>query len=330
MIPSLGAAESYGLEVGQLAQTRSAQIFECKKYEQMMDVWLTEAGQDYKNDFVAQQLIMQCIEKKIEVLVVLALSPIGGFHLTVLRNIGIKLVHWFYEDARLVEYWKDLAPAYDLWCGIQKGEVPNWISGAGGNYKYLAMAPSLRFQKACEARSFLTSTESSDIGFIGVPTKARVEILERLQRLGYSLALGGEGWSNVTGALKSSVFIPDWASPEQSVELYKSCKVLLNLNAMGFANGTSEYDYESQISPRVFELALMGKPVISQNLAAHKGDLENMGCLLFSNELELELCVKSALSGLRESVQDSKYYVLREHHFETRLDCLENWVFELG
>jgi hypothetical protein len=54
-----------------------------------------------------------------------------------------------------------------------------------------------------------------------------------------------------------------------------------------------------------------------------------MGCTLFSNMLELELFMKLALSDHKENNQDSKYYVLREPHFETRLDCLENGLFEL-
>lgn len=66
-----------------------------------------------------------------------------------------------------------------------------------------------------------------------------------------------------------------------------------------------------------------------QNLALHKSDLKNMGCTLFSNMLELELFMKLALSDHKENNQDSKYYVLREPHFETRLDCLENGLFEL-
>lgn len=327
-VPPDGAARETGFETAAAFESvlgrDSCKVFDSRKYLEFFHRQLKIPEETLVVDLFNQALAVQCLDfgaGYARNCLVCALCPVTLFTLNLFRSHGVKTCHWFYEDYRKALYWKYMLAGYDHFFAIQKGPIPEACRQAGSAYSYLPTATAAG--NCCAPDAPLTATKDSgdrqnDIAFIGIPSLYRIEVLEYLAGLGFSLQIAGFGWDRYNGPLKASVVNNFWTGPSQALGLLKKSKVGINLSIT-----PPDADRQNtHVSPRVFDVLASGCVLVTEDVPLTAETLKNLHYHTFTDKQDAGRRISEILSGMdREKAffESNRGAICREHSYENRV-----------
>lgn len=325
-IPPMGAAREVALSAGRAFSSLGipAVTFDYGSYQKLFDEFMPTADDTLRTDIINQSLIVKALDHDAQVLLVNALTPISLFTLHLLRRQGITTVHWFYEDYRRAVYWQEILGGYNIFCAMQRGPLPQACAKTGTHFLFLppAVEPAL-------ARTSPEIPATVDVAFIGIPSPYRIELLEFLLREGVSLALAGHGWSAYHGPLEASIVHRTWTDRDTANRIYSSARAGLNLSVDRPIPG----DQDTHVSPRVYELALAGLPIISENVPLLSESTFGLKVSTFATTNELAALVKFHCAAPARPATASSDENIRAvtalHTYEQRIRVLVDQTYRI-
>jgi spore maturation protein CgeB len=264
-------------------------------------------------DLLNQSLVVSCLDFSATHLLVMALSPITLFTLNLLRKLGVKTMHWFFEDYRKATYWKDVLPGYDHFCAIQRGPLPDACKRSNSTYHFLPTATDLTNARPFDNRSF-------DVGFIGIPSRYRIAVLEFLLQKGLTIAIGGSGWSAYRGPLQKSILSSLWVTEDESYKIMGRSKIGINLSV------DEPIDREIvHISPRVYDILAAGCVLVSENAPLLFESIPGCNFHTFDSPDQAYVTIRKVLveyPALAETIEKNRQIVIKNHTFAQRVETL--------
>lgn len=321
-LPPYGAARQAAFHVvaefGKKLHASAVHTFDCKKYLDAFNALLKTPDETIAVDLLNQSLIVQSLQYRTTHLLVMALSPITLFTLNLLKMQHIKTIHWFIEDYRSATYWQQILPGYDIFFAIQKGILPSICSKHHTRYDYLPTAAT----SVDTAQQPDNSLPRYDAAFVGIPSPYRITVLEYLLKHGISLSIAGEGWDCYSGPLSVCIKQATWTNAEQTATLLREASIGLNLS---FNEPCDTTGTDTQLSPRVFDILLYSKALLSENSALLQQTLHGCHYYTFSNKQEAVTITEKILRDQKEQnypdlVTATKNIVQQKHLWEHRVD----------
>jgi spore maturation protein CgeB len=205
------------------------------------------------------RLIACAAEFKPDLVLAVAQSPINNASVAKLRSAGITCAYWFVEDYRFKTYWPNKVPAFDFFFTIQRDDYlrSQFASLGYTNWHYLPLACEPTIHKPWNGDHSENQSYRCQLGFMGSPYRNRMSVFDRLTH--YQLAVWGQGWDEyeLSPALQASVREGKRRiTPEESVKIYSSADIVLNLHSSPFMDGINpDGDF---VNPRTFEIAGCG------------------------------------------------------------------------
>jgi len=281
---------------------------------------------DYVMTFIGsleKLLISQIVETKPDILLGIAQSPLFNERLLDdLRRSGIIALYWFVEDFRVLKYWRNIAPHFDIFFSIQTGAFVEALAEAGANnHYYLPVA----FDNNFEDLSFQSGT-LTPISFMGAPYPNRIRMFENLARH-YDLKIYGEGWDDhpIQGVTMSGRRV----SESEARSIYRNTGINLNLHSSMDRDAIGG-DF---VNPRTFELAGMGCFQLSDRRELLPSLYAEDEVVQFGDEAELTEKIDHYLEHedeRREIAVNARRKTLKNHLYEHRVVEIMNAVRELG
>lgn len=315
-LPPDGAARSVGTHVINAFKERlgaaACKTFDILAFRESYQKALKQPTNDMVVDLLNQSLAVSCFDFQTTHFLSLALCPITLFTLLLLRKHGITTIHWFYEDHRRAVYWKDVVAGYSHFCTIQRGPLPEACVKAGAAYHFLPTAT------AFPGATPLSHPRKYAIAFIGVPSRYRIAVLERLAQEGFSLAIAGSGWRRYAGILQKMIVNNRWTSDEESFRILSQAIIGINLSLDEPDDRT-----EVHISPRVYDILAAGALLVSEEVPLLAESLPGCSYHAFNTVDEACSVIKMLLSSYNSFTADSEHgrqTVLREHTYAKRVE----------
>ncbi len=273
VLPPEGAARQVGLDLRQAAlvseEAPDLKVFDTKGYLDGFAKLLREPDDDMRVDLMNQALIVAALDHQATHVLVLALAPLTVFTLRLLRQQGMKLVHWFIEDFRQAHYWQQVLPTYHAFCAIQRGPVAAACAKEGVTFKLLPTAAS---ETLLQRQPAAWQTRLLDLAFVGLPSPYRLRVLEALWQAGAKIRVGGTGWQHYHGPLSAVIAKADSMAPLETWTLLEQAKLGLHIPY-------EDPDVDrgnSHVSPRIYDLMALHCLPIVENGPMLKESLE--GC----------------------------------------------------
>jgi spore maturation protein CgeB len=194
-------------------------------------------------------------ETKPDMVLALAQAPLSGETLDRLTGRGIPVAFWFVEDYRVLTYWRDAAPHYSYFFGIQKEDFAGELAAAGvRNYSYLPTAAAPEVHAPMHLSRGETEEYGSDVSFVGAGYYNRRRFF--LGLLDYHFRIWGSEWP-LTPPL-GDIVQRDGARIDTgtTVRIFNASPVNLNLHSSLHHEGVvPSGDF---VNPRTFEIASCG------------------------------------------------------------------------
>lgn len=190
-----------------------------------------------------------------DLILALAQAPLTGPHLERLKALGVPLAFWFVEDFRTLKYWPRVAPHYDYFFCIQKGEFIERLAAAGSPFaSYLPQAADPSVHRPLDLTAAEREQYGAPVSFMGAGYPNRRKFFERL--LDTPLALWGTEWDLATPLGRRVRNANRRLAPEEYVKIFNATAVNLNLHSSLTSEGVDPVgDF---LNPRVFEIAACG------------------------------------------------------------------------
>jgi len=241
-------------------------------------------------EYLGQRLAATVLDYAPDLIVALAQAPIPETALRQLRQYGAPLLFWFVENHRTIGYWPQLAPLYDYFFCLQKGELLDRLADAGA--PYAGWLPQAADDEVCVPQTLSDAdrrTYGAPVSFFGAgyPNRRRF-FAEMLDLPG--LALFGSEWdlSSPLGQLVKNG--NRRMAPEEYVKIFAASAINLNLHSSLTATGIDPMaDF---VNPRTFEIPAAG----GFELVDMRDDLGAMF------DIGRELAVFTDIDDLREKI----------------------------
>ena len=323
LLPPEGAARQVATSLlnafKQKLPEKSLHYFDCKKYYSGFNTMLKNPEENMIVDLLNQSLIVQCIQYEITHILVPALCPVTLFTLTLIKKQKITSIHWFVEDYRRANYWKDILPGYSWFLAVQKGFIQEECRKNNCQFAYLPTAPSdesLKFK-----RLDTNLNKKTDIVFVGFPTPYRIEFLEYLLSQSFSLTIDGEGWDGYSGPLSDSIITGKWIDPQQAVQIMGSASIAINLS---YAKPSGDL-YDIQLSPRVYDILAMGTALLSEDVPLLHETVGDCHYYTFKNKEDAAGKIHQIISDLdkeniKNKIENNRSIILQNHTWEKRAE----------
>jgi spore maturation protein CgeB len=159
------------------------------------------------------------------------------------------------EDFELFGYWKGIAPHFDHFFVIQKGDFPEQLEAAGcQNHHYLPVAADPRIHQPLNLSPEDLSEFGSDLSHVGAGYYNRRQTFSKL--LDYDFRLWGNDWEG-SGPLTSCLQRNGGRlSTEDCVKVFNATRINLNLHSSTYHETVNPFgDF---LNPRTFEIAACG------------------------------------------------------------------------
>ena len=310
-VPPNGAARFVGQEIVkaflQLAESNSIKTFDCKIYLKAFSDLLKNKDDTMIVDLLNQSLIVQCLDFQATHVLVLALCPVTLFTLNLFEKMEIVTAHWFYEDFRRANYWKEVVGGYRYFFAIQKGPIIDECGKYGSHFAFLPTAAPLRDGGGRPSAPF-----SAEVAFIGIPSDYRVNFLEFLVSRGIRLAIAGQGWDRYRGMLSQFIVNNQWTDPEQASDILSTAYIGINLSVIDPGPDREN----THVSPRVFDVLLAGRALLTEDVALAREVLIGCAYHTFKNQEDAFDRVRDILAHWdNETVRAAKNAeILRQCH----------------
>ena len=228
-----------------------------------------------------------------ELIIVIAQAPLTPKVIQRIKGGGAFVSFWFVEDFRTLLYWREVAPYYDCFFTIQRGEFVDELKNNGvKNYYYLPQACSPDVHREIHLTEEDRRIYSSDISFMGAGYFNRRIFFQGLIDLDFKI--WGTEWDYLSPLVRCLQKNGERVSPEEYVKIFTASKINLNLHSSSYHE---EIDPAGDfVNPRTFELAACG----AFQLVDYRTELDS----LFKIGEEV-ICYRD-LRDLREKIQ---YYL---------------------
>jgi len=203
-------------------------------------------------NFASEAVIARCGEIKPDLVFALAQAPLTEASLQKLRENKIPTAFWFVEDFMVMDYWQRVAPFYDYFFTIQKGQFFESLKGIGvKNFSCLPLAASMDIHKKTEIAGDELSIYGSDVSFVGAGYYNRRKFFEGL--LDFDFRIWGNEWNLNSPLGRCIQRSGERMDTEDIVKIFTASKINVNLHSSTYHDGVNPYgDF---VNPRTFEIA---------------------------------------------------------------------------
>ncbi|MBF0633852.1 MAG: glycosyltransferase [Nitrospinae bacterium] len=272
------------------------------------------------SDYLGERIIARADHVRPDMILALAQAPMSPAVIERLKALDIPIIYWFVENHRATPYWKSLAPYYDYFFAMQKGEFLDDLARAGAPYAaYLPQAADPAIHHPARVTETDMEKYGSPLSFMGAGYPNRRKFFAGL--LDLPLAVWGTEWDLNTPLGQRVKNANRRMSPEEYVKIFLASGINLNLHSSLSHPGIDPM--KDFVNPRTFEIAACG----AFQLTDHRSELPEM--FRIGEEIEVfqtveELRDKIAYyltrPGEREKIAHAGMRrVLREHTFVHRL-----------
>jgi spore maturation protein CgeB/Flp pilus assembly protein TadD len=274
-------------------------------------------------DTIDEELMTAVDSYKPDLVLAIAQSPIHDHTVLKLKAKGIVVAYWFVEDYRFRQYWAKKAPLYDFFFTIQRNDYlkARFTTMNHLHWHYLPLGCDPKIHKSWKPSLSAQSPFNCQIGFMGAPYRNRIKVFETLSHL--DLGIWGEGWNSVKLSQGLKTRIREGSrriTPQESVKIYCSADIVLNLHSSALTDGISEAgDF---VNPRTFEVAACGGFQLTDN-RKELADLFSPGeeIVVFQDLEELPELIDYWLSHPHKRkmiAQKAQRRALRDHCYKLR------------
>lgn len=290
-----------------------------------------EQLRDMLVNYISETVVARVVEFKPDLVFSLAQAPLNISSLIKLKDNKIPTAFWFVEDYKLLKYWKEIAPLYDYFFAIQKGEFFEELKEIGvQHYSYLPLAASPEVHRELSLTEKEYTIYGSDISFVGAGYKNRRKFFEGLIDLDFKI--WGNEWDLNTILGRFIQRNGERIDTDEIVKIFNATKININLHSSPYLEGINPYgDF---VNPRTFEIAACG----GFQLVDYRSELPELfepgkEVVCISNIYDLRQKIKYYLNNPveREKIAlAGKERVLREHTYEHRMKSMLRFIFERG
>ncbi|VAX27369.1 Two-component response regulator W [hydrothermal vent metagenome] len=203
-------------------------------------------------NFVSETVIARCGEIKPDLVFALAQAPLTESSLQKLMDSKIPTAFWFVEDFRVMDYWQRVAPFYDYFFTIQKGQFFESLRGIGvKNFSSLPLAAAMDIHEKKELSGDELKIYGSDVSFVGAGYYNRRKFFEGL--LDFDFRIWGNEWNLNSPLGRCIQRSGERMDTEDIVKIFTASKINVNLHSSTYHEGVNPYgDF---VNPRTFEIS---------------------------------------------------------------------------
>lgn len=218
------------------------------------EVHRNQLKQLYSN-MLGESIVAMADDKAPDLILVMAQAPLDVATLARLRQLNKPIAFWFVEDFRTLKYWDRVAPYYDYFFTIQRGEFFDKLEKAGARRAaYLPQAASPASHHPIALTPEEKAVYGSDVSFMGAGYNNRKMFFNGL--LDYDFKIWGTEWDLTTAVGKSVQNANRRLTPDEYIKIFCASKININLHSSIMLSGIDPVgDF---VNPRVFELAACG------------------------------------------------------------------------
>jgi spore maturation protein CgeB len=240
--------------------------------------------QAFRSDLVAtvsRGVELLAKETRPDLVLALAQAPLLPDTLDRLAAMEVPTAFWFVEDHRVLTYWREVAPHYGYFFGIQKEEFAKELTGMGvSNYSYLPVAAAPEFHLPVALSPGELGEYGSPLSFVGAGYYNRCNLFKGLAD--YPFRIWGSDWPISPPLDRLIQLNGKRIDTETCVRIFNASAVNLNLHSSLCHEGVvPDGDF---VNPRTFEIAACGafQLVDRRSLLGElftEGEMEQFGTL---------------------------------------------------
>ena len=278
--------------------------------------------------FMGQFIAAKAADFNPDLILALAQAPLTPESISTLKKLNIPIAFWFVEDFRTLKYWRDVAPFYDYFFTLQRGEfIDELLSIGAKNSYYLPQGCLPSVHKEINLSRDDINQYSADLSFMGAGYYNRVQSFPRL--LNHDFKIWGTGWA-LESLVGSRVQNKNKrVDPLDTVKIYNAGKINLNLHSSTSHEGVNPVgDF---VNPRTFEIAACGGFQLVDE-RSELADLMEPGVEVATFNSIDDLCKKVNYylkyeDEARSIAARGKTKVLKEHTIQHRMHEMLTHVF---
>ena len=278
--------------------------------------------------FMGQFIAAKAADFNPDLILALAQAPLTPESISTLKKLNIPIAFWFVEDFRTLKYWRDVAPFYDYFFTLQRGEfIDELLSIGAKNSYYLPQGCLPSVHKEINLSRDDIDQYSADISFMGAGYYNRVQSFPRL--LNHDFKIWGTEWA-LESLVGSRVQNKNKrVDPFDTVKIYNAGKINLNLHSSTSHEGVNPVgDF---VNPRTFEIAACGGFQLVDE-RSELADLMAPGIEVATFNSIDDLCEKVNYylkyeDEARSIAAKGKTKVLKEHTIQHRMHEMLTHVF---
>lgn len=280
------------------------------------------------NTLMAESITARALDQAVDLVFLVAQSPVAVPVLDELRKHKIPVAFWFVEDWRLFTYWREMAPRYDYFFTIQKGDFFNHLERIGTrNQHYLPLAADPTVHRPLELDRIETDEFGSAISHVGAGYRNRRQVFSGLTDLDFKL--WGSEWDTTSSLGMVLQRNGERISTEESVKIFNATSINLNLHSSPFHEGVNpEGDY---LNPRTFEIASCGGFQLvdqRQHLDEHFKPGEEITVFRSAAEMREQIDYYLLHPEERQEIaQRARQRILRDHTYDIRMSEALDFIY---
>ncbi len=275
---------------------------------------------DLLTNFASELVMARCEEFEPDIVLALAQAPLTPSGLARFRELGVKTAYWFVEDFRVMNYWRKIAPLYDYFFTIQRGQFLDELREAGAvNMHYLPVAASPRIHQPLHLTDDEKEYYGSDLSFVGAGYFNRRHFFKGL--MDYDLKIWGVDWDMTSSLAQYVQRDGERIETNEMVRIFNAAGININLHSSTYHRGVNPFgDF---VNPRTFEIIASG----GFQLVDRRADLD----IMF--DPDSEIVIFDGLGDLREKAgyyldnpdrrrliaESGRERVLKDHTYKCRM-----------
>jgi spore maturation protein CgeB len=279
----------------------------------------------FRNELVSsisRSVELMVKENRPDMVLALAQAPLLPDTLDRLAAMEVPVAFWFVEDYRVLTYWRDVAPHYGYFFGIQKEEFKDALAGIGvANYSYLPVAAAPEVHAPVELSTDDRERFGSPLSFVGAGYHNRCSLFRGLAD--YPFKIWGSDWPLSPPLDRLIQMNASRIDTESCVRIFNASAVNLNLHSSLSHEGVvPDGDF---VNPRTFEIASCGAFQLVDRRSLLGELFEDGEMELFGDLCELRDKIDHYLARPEERTclaQSGRDRVLREHTYVRRMEEL--------
>lgn len=223
----------------------------------------------YFSDYLGERIAARADHVRPDMILALAQAPLSPAVIGRLKNLDIPIIYWFVENHRATPYWKTLAPHYDYFFAMQKGEFLDDLARAGAPYSaHLPQAADPAVHHPAPLTQEEMKKYGSPLSFMGAGYPNRRKFFAGL--LDLPLSIWGTEWDLSTPLGQRVKNANRRMTPEEYVKVFLASGINLNLHSSLSHPGIDPM--KDFVNPRTFEIAACGAFQITD----HRDELGEM------------------------------------------------------